>query len=326
MAVAQPSPSATTSGEQAGAYDFAQVASGGGGTGGAFKLSGSYNGKTVFMGIQPGGPGGRGQAREAEGGGQLPIWMTPEEAYQQYYKMSDQQRQDLQAAGVLSGQLPEKAGDLETSAWWKSLVEQSARYGAAGVQVRPIDLASGYVGSSDANLTDQQKFDLRKGGFPSGAIFDSSGKYTRTYRDGQFVVNEITGDRTYVGPKFKTQTNTRVDLTDPETAKSITRSIFQQLVGRDPVAGEYCQFADALKAAEEANPTVENVTSQYDDQGNVVATTTNAVGAMRGAMTQQAQQQVLEDMLKQTKEYGTQQAATTYMEATKKAIWGGPSA
>jgi hypothetical protein len=324
VAVASPSPSATTSGEQAGADAFAQA--GTTGSGGAFRLAqGAYNGQTVYWGQQPGGAGGRGQAREAEGGGSQPVWKTPEEAYQQYFQMTDKQRQDLQSAGVLSGQLPEKAGDLETSAWWKSLVEQSARYGAAGVQVTPMDLASGYLGTSDAMLSDKQKFDLRKGGFPSGAIFDSKGQYTRTYREGEFVVNEVTGERSYVGPEFKTHTATRVDLTDPQTAKALTRSIFQQLVGRDPVAGEYGKFADALKAAEQANPTVENVTEQYDSQGNVIATNTQAVGALRGALSQQGQQQTLEDLLKQTKEYGTQQAATTYMDATKRAIWGGPT-
>lgn len=326
MAVGDPTPSATTGGEQAGADLFGQAATGGGGAGaGAFSLTstGTYNGPTVYWGAQP-AAGGPGQSRVAEGGGTTPVWMTPDEAYSRYFQMTDQQRQNLTALGIMSGQLPEKSGDLETAAWWKSLVEQSARYGATGAQVSPMDLASGYVTSSNGTLTDQQKFDLRQGGFPSGAIFDSSGKYTRTYREGEFVVNEVTGQRNYVGPQFKTHTDTRVDLTDPQTAKALTRTIFQQLIGRDPVAGEYSKFADALKAAEQANPTVENVTEQYDAQGNVISTNTQAVGALRGALSQQAQQQTLEELLKQTKEYGTQQAATTYMAATKKAIYGGP--
>ncbi len=275
-----PSPSATSvagasAGEQAGANAFGSSVAA---TGGAFSLgSNAYNGASVFYGLRE-SQGGRGNAREAEGAVRTPVFVTPEQAYQDYYNWTDKQRQNLN------------------------------------------------VDASGAGLTDQQRFNLKPGTYPAGAIFDSSGRYTRTYKSGEFVINEITGDRSYVGPQFKTVTNTRTDLTDPETAKALTRSIFQQLIGRDPGPGEYGKFGDALKAAEQANPTVENTTQQYDKQGNVIATTTNAVGALRGAVSQQGQQQIMEDLLKQSKEYGVQQATTTYAEATKRAIWGGPAA
>lgn len=313
-----PSPSATSAGEAAGANNFAQSAMG---TGGAFSLGQSaWNGPTVFYGLTSTDVEMETQGKR--GNRPKPVWITPQKAYQDYYNWTAQQRKDLTTAGILSGQLQQDAGDMETAAWWKSLVEQSARYGAAGQQVSPMDLAAGYVGNAGLGMTDQQRFQIQRGAFPSGAIFDSSGKYTRTYREGQFVVNELTGERTYVGPQFKTQTQTRTDLTDPATAKALTTSIFQQLVGRNPGPGELAQFASALSEAERSSPVTETSTSEYNSLGDVVSQTSTQTGGITAA----GKQQLLEDQLKQSKEYGVHQAATTYMEALKKAIWGGPGA
>lgn len=324
MAVASTdSTGGTSTGEQAGASAMITAAGGGG----AFSLGQSaYNGQTVYYGARPGRTTEyETQGRRAAG---APVWVTPQQAYQDYFNWTDAQRKDLTSMGIVSGQVKSGAGDMETAAWWKTLVEQSARYGAAGSQVSPLDLAKGYVDAAGTGLTDQERYKLQvqRSGFPTGAIFDSGGKYTGWRREGEFQINEETGERQYIGPQFKTRTETRVDLTDPQTARALTQSMFQQLLGRDPGPGEYGQFADALKAAEQANPTVQNITEQYDAQGNVIASNTQAVGALRGALSQQAQQKTLADIIKSSPEYGTQQATTTYMEATKRAIWGGPTA
>lgn len=317
MAVQGSGGSSASSGEAAGASQFSQNALG---TGGAFSLGQSaWNGPTVYYGLTP-------ETMESETGGRRaagrPAWITPQRAYEDYYKWTAKQRKDLTTAGIVSGQLQQDAGDMETAAWWKSLVEQSARYGATGVQISPMDLAAGYVGNAGMGMTDQERFQIQRGAFPSGAIFDSSGKYTRTYREGQFVVNELTGERSYVGPQFKTQTQTRTDMSDPATAKALTTSIFQQLVGRDPGPGELEKFATALAQAEKSSPVTETTTAQYNSLGDVVSQTSTQTGGLTAA----GKQAMLEAELKKTKEYGVQQAGTTYAEATKRAIWGGPGA
>lgn len=306
--------------------DAAASAFGSGGGGGAFSLGASaYNGKTVYYGMvnRPvGGRGSGGRMGEGSASEQVPVWIKPSEAYEDYFKWTPRERSDLRAKGILAGQLRETDGDMEAAAWWKSLVQQAARYGAAGNQISPMQLADGYLGSSGYGMTDQERFKLQRGSFPQGAIFDSSGKYTRTYRDGQFIVDEISGQRTYVGPKFKTTTDTRVDFTDPATARALTSSIFQQLVGRDPGAGELGAFASALQAAEKSSPVTVNTTSQYNDLGEIVSQKSTQFGGL----TEAGKQQLMKEKLKETPEAGVFQAATTYANATKRAIWGGPGA
>lgn len=310
-------PGSTSKGEEEGAAGYSQGLA----PGGAYSLgSSAYAGRTVFFGatgteFETGG-------RRAEGVRALgqPIWMTPEEAYGDFYKWDDKQRQELVVSGIVSGQLKENAGMVEAAAWWKELVQEAARYGASGKPVSPMSLAMGYVNGAGLGMTDQQRQKLQPGAFPAGAIFDSSGKYTGTYKSGEFIVNQLTGERSYVGPQFKTTTQTRTDMTDPMTAKALTTSVFQQLVGRDPGPGELNKFAAALAEAERSSPVTENVTSQYDTQGNVVATNSTQTGGLTAA----AREQMMKDQLKQTKEYGVQQAVTTFAEATRRAIWGGP--
>lgn len=294
--------------------------------GGAFSLGASaYNGATVFYGYGTrttgGGRGSGGRMGESSAEA-MPRWIKPSEAYQDYFNWSQKARSDLRAKGIIAGQLSENAGDLETAAWWKSLVQQAARYGAAGNQVSPDMLADGYLATSGYGMTDQERFKQQRGSFPQGAIFDASGKYTRTYREGQFIVDEISGTRSYVGPKFKTTTDTRVDFTDPATARALTEALFQQLVGRNPGAGELGQFASALQAAEKSSPTTVSTTSQYNDQGEVISQKSTSFGGL----TEAGKQQLMKEKLQSTPEAGVFQAATTYANATKKAIWGGPGA
>lgn len=310
------SPGDISGGEAAGAAQYTQGATMGGS---AFSLgSNAYNGRTVYYAALAG------SEYETRGRRSQPtqIWMTPQEAVRDFYRWDQKQRQDLTAMGIISGQLKEGAGDLEAAAWWKELVQQSARYGAAGQQVSPMDLATGYTNGAGLGMTDQQRQKLTPGAFPSGAIFDAAGKYTGTYKSGEFIVNQLTGERSYVGPQFKTTTQTRTDLTDPMTAKALTTSVFQQLVGRDPGPGELQAFASALAEAERSSPVTETVTSQYGSTGDVISTSSKQSGGLTAA----AREQMMKDQLKQTKEYGVQQAATTYAEATRRAIWGGPGA
>lgn len=270
-----PSAAATGSPGEAAGADAMTAGQGnvtGSGSMGAFKmtqLGRVYYGKQPVESTELPKTRGQRQAGMPEGDD---IWMTPTDAYEDFYHWTDKQRRDLIAAGVLSGQLKQGAGDIEAAAWWKQLVDEAAKYGAAGQKISPLDLASSYVTAA-----------------------------------GQ------------APPRTRTVTSTSVNITDPETAKSITTNIFQQLLGRDPAPGELGSFAQALQAAEQAAPSTTTTTNNYDEQGNL----TSQNSTTQGGLTAAGEQQILADKIKATSEYGVQQAATTYMDATKKAIWGG---
>ena len=270
------SPAPTTpgsTGEAAGANAFTAQDQTGAGPMGAFKMT--QPGR-VYYGSKPPEnvelPKSQGERARGVGAGE-DVWTTPSGAYEDFYRWTDKQRRDLTAAGVLSGQLRAGSGDIETAGWWKQLVDESAKYGAVGQKISPMDIAAGYVSASGQS-----------------------------------------------GTKQRTVTSTRVDISDPMTAKSLTTTIFQQLLGRDPAPGELGNFAQALQAAEQAAPSTTTTTSQYDAQGNITSQSSQA----QGGMTAEGERQLLADKVKGSSEYGVQQAATTYMDATKKAIWGAP--
>lgn len=232
------------------------------------------------------------QAQLAQRG--TPKWWTEQDAENQYFNWTQKQRDDFRAKGLLSGLLTAGAGDLEAFNLWQNLVKQASLYGAQKQQVGPLDILAGYV----------------KG--------NSSGGWIKS-ADGQFETNPITGERRYIGPQFKTTTQTQVNLTDPATAKAIATSVFQQLLGRDPGQGEISAYANALSQAEQQSPSSTTTITQYDPTtGEAIGT--NSVSS--GGVTSEAQQQMAEDQIKKGKEYGAKQAATTYMNALLSAVGG----
>lgn len=311
----------TSAAEQAGAGMFAAAPAGGGSSNSIFGVGSNipsnqplvYLGTSYVEGDDKYGPVGRHRA--------VPNWATPDDAYSMWFQMSGKQRSDIIAKGIIGGQLQSDAGLMEGEQLWKNLVASSARFGAAGQQYGPLDILNSYVSAAGYGMTDKQRRDAGKGNFPNGAIFDAKGKYTNTYRDGDFVVDQISGKRTYVGPKFKTQSQQQTDLTDPNTAHALVTSIFQQMLGRDPGSGELTQFASALADAERNNPVTVTQTDEYNSAGDVVNTTSQRTGGL----DQAGKQYLLEQQAKANPEYGATQAATTYMGALEKAIWGGPA-
>lgn len=228
----------------------------------------------------------------ARGGG--PNWMSTVDAENQYFKWNTKQRQDFLAKGLLSGLLTTGAGDLEASALWKNLVDQAANYGAQGAKISPLDLLSTYV----------------KGNSTNGWIKSS---------DGQFETNPVTGEKRYIGPKFKTTTQSSIDLTDPATARAVATSVWQDMLGRDPGQGEINAYAAALQASEQQNPSSTTTTTQYDP---VTGEATNSGSVTTGGITDQGRQQLASDEIKKRPEYGATQAATTYMNELQAAVGG----
>jgi hypothetical protein len=230
-------------------------------------------------------------------------WISETDALAQFYGWSDKKRRDFTNKLVLAGLAPVGAGALEAEEGWKKLVQAAGRYGATGKKVTPMDLLSGYVKAS--------------GGAAKNAW----------QQQGAFEVNVITGAKRFAGPGVylgggvARQTDVRTDLTDPDTARAIATKLFQNLMGRDPGAGELGAFARALHAAEAAAPVTQTTDTTYDlETGQPIAT--NATSS--GGMTAEGRGLIGENQIKKTKEYGVTQAATTYMGAFENLIYGAP--
>lgn len=228
-------------------------------------------------------------------------WVTEDEALGDFYNWDKKKRSDFLAQGIVSGQLALGDGSLEAGKLWAKLVKEASLYGKAGKKVTPYELLSSYVDAA--------------GG---------SGKNTWTSM-GAFQVNTVTGEKRYVGPgKYlgdgrASQTDTRTDLTDPDTARAVATKLFQDMMGRDPGAGELGAFATALNAAEAANPITQTTMTQYDmNTGQQLSTDTQS----SGGVSAEGKAYIGEQQIKGKKEYGVNQAVTTYQNAFENLING----
>lgn len=229
-----------------------------------------------------------------------PRWVSGEEAIADFNAWEEKRRRDFIAQAKVGGLMPADGGMVEGAKLWRMLVEEASFYGSRDQKVSPWDILSTYV---------------KDAGGPDAV-------WQRDPANPDFEVNRLTGERRYVGPQFKTTTQQRTDFTDPATAAAIATAAFQQLMGRDPGAGELGQFASALQAAEAANPVSSTTTTEYDPvTGEAIGSDTVTEGGLDAAGRQHlAQQQV-----KEKEEYGVVQAATTYSDALEQAVWGAPS-
>ena len=228
-------------------------------------------------------------------------WLSEQEAMNDFYGWSTKKRSDFLAQLVVAGLVPAGSGALEAEDSWQKLVKASARYGATGKQVSPYDLLSGYVKAAGGTGKDAWR------------------------QVGAFEVNTATGERRYAGPGVylgngrAVQRDTRTDLTDPDTAKSIATKLFQDLMGRDPQAGELSAFASALNAAEASSPITQSTTTTYDmSTGQALTQDTTSTGGLDAA----GKAYVGEQQIKKKKEYGVNQAVTTYQGAFENLIYG----
>lgn len=229
--------------------------------------------------------------REATAG----TYLSLQDAQNYWYTMSAKQQADFVATATIGGLLKVGDGAMEGYSLWKKLVGYSQQATAQGARISPLDVLASYTGGS-SNLDPW-------------------------YRDGDFKINRLTGEKKYVGPQFKTTTQSQVDLTDPATAKALATSVFQQMMGRDPGKGELASWGDALHAAEQASPVISTTTTEYDDQGNTVGSNTTS----QGGLSADAKQYLEQQKVKKTKEYGAVQAGTTYANALENAVYGSPS-
>lgn len=271
--------------------------------------SGGSSGGKVYMGSERYTKGGQ----DKGSGGQLPrgktmygnkpIWLSESEATSWYYNQSAKWQSDFIAKAIVAGMLKYGDGPMEGAKKWTQLVKEAAKYGAVGKKVSPFDLMASYVNAA--------------GGAGANAWRQA----------GVWEINTQTGERRYMGPgKYlgdgkAQQTDTRIDLTDPDTARSIATRLFQDMMGRDPGAGELGAFASALHDAERNSPVVSTTTTEYDmDTGQQLSSSTQ----QSGGMTAEGRGLIAENQIKKSKEYGAFQAATTYQNVMESLVFGAP--
>lgn len=227
--------------------------------------------------------------------------VSEDDALQEYYSWNAKKQSDFVSQLVLAGKVPLGSGMAEGAAQWEKLVKLSAKYTKAGNKISPFDILATYVKAS--------------GG---GNSWTNAGVWQINTQTGE---RRYTGPGTYLGDGKAQQVDTRVDLTDPDTARAVSTKLFQDLMGRDPGEGELAAFASALHSAEESNPVVSSTTTQYDmDTGQAISSDST----QSGGVTAEGQAYIGQQQIKKSKEYGAYQAATTYQNAFDAAVFGSP--
>jgi len=142
--------------------------------------------------------------------------------------------------------------------------------------------------------------------------YSNSGFGFGTVRKGDWLYDIATGEKVkYVGPKSKTTTQKRVDLSSPEDVKALTTQMLSELLGRSPTAEELAKYKMAINSYEEAHPTIATTTETLNDMGEVVSTSTKT----EGGVSSEGRGTLISDEAKKGPEYGKYQSGTTYWNA-----------
>ena len=153
---------------------------------------------------------------------------------------------------------------------------------------------------------------------------NNKGKFG-TVTKGDWVFDVATGDRLkYVGPKSRTVTSKKVDLSSPEDAKVLVTQTLRELLGRAPNAKELAQFKSSISGYEKANPEVTTTTQQLSpDLASGEVNVTDESSTTSGGVSDAARAALIQTPTVETKEFGKYQAATTYWDAMMQMISGG---
>lgn len=148
---------------------------------------------------------------------------------------------------------------------------------------------------------------------------NQAGKFG-TIKRGDWLYDIATGEKVkYVGPKTKTQTNKRIDLSSAEDVRAITTNALSELLGRAPTAEELGRFRATINALEESNPITATTTQTLDDMGEVIDTQTR----QEGGISAEARAAAITDDTKATPEFAKFQSGTTYWGALVQMLGGG---
>lgn len=104
-------------------------------------------------------------------------------------------------------------------------------------------------------------------------------------------------------------TTTAYNFTNPDTARGLVNQVMTALLGRMPTDGEYGKFMDALKQAEQKNPTVTTVEMNADGSGTTMTTTGGTSPST-----------IAQEFAESRPDYAEFQAATSLMDAFMAAL------
>lgn len=146
-----------------------------------------------------------------------------------------------------------------------------------------------------------------------------------TKRDGDWLYDVATGERIkYVGPRSKTVTSKKVDLSSAADVKAIATQALRELLGRAPTAEEFAKFRGAINSEEKGNPLVTKTTQQLSpDLASGSVDVTSESSTTSGGVSDAARAALISAPTQKTKEYGKYQSGTTYWDAMMQMIAGG---
>lgn len=140
-----------------------------------------------------------------------------------------------------------------------------------------------------------------------------------TIRKGDWLYDAQTGEKVkYVGPRTKTTTSKRVDLSSPEDVRALTTQMLTELLGRAPTSEELAKYRSSISGLEKASPEVTKTTTTLNDMGEEVAQSSTTSGGVSDA----ARAGLITEAAKEGPEYGKFQGATTYFNAMMQMLGG----
>lgn len=222
--------------------------------------------------------------------------MTYQEASLLPTQWSDKELKDFVNKGILykAAGFSADMGMPEIVSAWQKLVQDSQTFSASGTDWSPWDVLETY--------------NQKPGAF--GTVKSADGDWLLDARSGERIK--------YIGPRSKTTTEKRVDLSSPEDVRALTTQMLTELLGRAPTAAELAKYRTSITGLEKANPSIATTTTTINDQGEAVGSSTTTSGGVSDA----ARQGLVEQGAKQGPEYGKFQSATTYFNAMMQMMGG----
>lgn len=149
--------------------------------------------------------------------------------------------------------------------------------------------------------------------------YSNEGMNYGTIKSGDWIIDARTGERIkYVGPKSKTTTESRINLSSPEEVRALTTQMLTELLGRAPNDEEMGKYRASINGYENANPQTATTTQTLNDMGEVTNTDTKT----SGGASQAALGSLVSEEAKKGPEYGKYQAGTTYFNALMQMLGG----
>lgn len=177
---------------------------------------------------------------------------------------------------------------------WQKLMVSAQEYSQGGTDWSPYDV--------------METYNQKPGAF--GTVKSS---------DGDWLLDARTGEKIkYIGPRSKTTTESRVNLSSPEDVKALTTQMLTQLLGRAPSPKELANYKASMGAFEQAHPETSTTTESINAQGVTTGSSTTTSGGVDDA----ARQQLITDQAQKGPEYGKFQSATTYFNALMQMMGG----